>query len=267
DARLQDPAEDDPGGAFREGRVLGNPSRKLQRPYPGGNRLLDLLPIHLPNHPGHSFSVRVIEVGQGIEEMAGLLDAEFLAIPLQHVRERKAVAAEGEEVDEILLRAPLCDGGELHAGQIAESGEAAAEVPPSHQGIEHPVAEFEEADAYAVHGAVQRAGADLPRDKGNSVVPDLLGETEGVGNAVSAKPVEVHGAAMTQVQGDRGSTGEVEAVSRRLRTEEPQGFPLSLGQNLAMEAHGRVRRSQTCRRSLFSHSSTRRRGMSSMSCQ
>jgi hypothetical protein len=59
------------------------------------------------------------------------------------------------------------------------------------------------------------------------------------------EPVEIDGAAMSEVKGDRGASAEIEAVPARCRTQAVQNLSLPELQNLGMKAHGAARRSQT----------------------
>src|SRR5438270_569219 len=236
-------------------------------PDPALDRLLDLFPGSLPDHLWHPFSLGVVEVGQGIEDMPEVFDAELLAIPRQHVPQDLACLAKGVEIDEILPGSPLGDRRKLHAREIPETGEAAFVLRPGEERIEHGITEFEEADADLMNRAVQRASRDLAGLERNTIFPDLSCQTQGIGQPVREKPVEIHGAAMAQVQGDRRTSRQVEAPLRRPRTQEMERLSLPRGQDLDMEAHGWVRWSQTSRRPLRSHRLTRRAGMPRMSCQ
>ena len=94
-------------------------------PGPGTDDVLDLFPLDLPEHPGHTLHVGIVEVDQSIENMTHVLDPELRPIPGEHVGKPEAVPSKGEEIDEILLRSPLDDRRQFRAGNVPERREAA----------------------------------------------------------------------------------------------------------------------------------------------
>src|SRR6185436_8652168 len=114
-------------------------------PGPPPKRLLHLPPTHLPNHRGPGFRVGIVEIDEGVEEMRDVVDLELFAIPAEHLLQRKAMAAQSEEIDEIFARAALADRRELHAGEVLKRGEAAAGFRPENQGAQEPIAKLKEA--------------------------------------------------------------------------------------------------------------------------
>ena len=71
--------------------------------------------------------------------MGDILEGKFFPIKTQHLSQAEGLYPQSIEVNEILFVASLGDGRKLHAGNIREGSQAAAEFRPNHFLLQHKV--------------------------------------------------------------------------------------------------------------------------------